>query len=118
YCKDKNTYMDMMYMPDAIQVIIQLMEADSHKLVHRNAYNISAISASPKIFAEKIKEYIPEFKIYYDVDPNKQKIAESWPNSINSSIATYEWGFKASFNLDKLTRDMLEKLTEKLIKNE
>lgn len=117
-CIDKNTYMDMMYMPDAIQAIIQLMEADSHKLVHRNAYNISAISASPKIFAEKIKEYIPEFKIYYDVDPNKQKIAESWPNSINSSIATYEWGFKASFNLDKLTRDMLEKLTEKLIKNE
>lgn len=110
-----NTYMDMMYMPDAIEAIIQLMEADSHQLVHRNAYNISAISASPECFARSIQKHIPEFEISYDIDPGKQSIADSWPNSIDDTCAREEWGFQATYNLDRLTKDMLEKVSEKQI---
>src|SRR5699024_692839 len=88
----ENTYMDMMYMPDALKAIVDLMEADPDKLKHRNAFNISAISAAPKDFAAAIREYIPEFTINYEVDPVRQRIAESWPNSIDTSAATEEWG--------------------------
>ncbi|WP_106495929.1 L-threonine 3-dehydrogenase [Lentibacillus sp. Marseille-P4043] len=107
----ENTYMDMMYMPDALNAIIQLMEADPSKLKHRNAFNISAISAAPEDFAKAIKKHIPEFSLQYDVDPGRQKIAESWPNSIDSSAATEEWGFKAAYDIDTMTKDMLEKLS-------
>jgi nucleoside-diphosphate-sugar epimerase len=107
---DPGTYMDMMYMPDALQAILQLMEADPGKLKHRNAYNISAISAAPEDFAKAIQKHIPDFKLTFDVDPVKQEIAESWPNSLDSSAATEEWGFKAEFDIDRMTTDMLEKL--------
>ncbi|WP_164216976.1 L-threonine 3-dehydrogenase [Virgibacillus sp. YIM 98842] len=110
---DAGTYMDMMYMPDALQAIMQLMEADPGKLKHRNAYNISAISAAPEDFAIAIRKHIPDFKLTYEVDPVKQKIAESWPNSMDSSAAREEWGFKAAYDIDAMTKDMLEKLRSK-----
>lgn len=109
----EGTYMDMMYMPDALNAIIQLMEADPAKLVHRNAFNISAISAAPEDFAQAIRQHIPEFNMAYDVDPVRQKIADSWPNSIDSSAAASEWGFDAEYDLEKMTGEMLEKIREK-----
>ncbi|MHB1653426.1 MAG: L-threonine 3-dehydrogenase [Desulfitobacteriaceae bacterium] len=110
----KGTYMDMMYMPDALDAIIKLMEADSTKLIHRNAYNVTAISAQPEDFAAEIKKYIPDFKLEYNVDPVRQAIADSWPNSIDPTAAKEEWGFTAEYDLSKLTSDMLKKLQEKI----
>ncbi len=110
----EGTYMDMMYMPDALQAIVDLMEADGSKLVHRNAFNISAMSFDPGEIAAEIKKHIPHFKMNYDVDPARQAIADSWPNAIDSSAAREEWGFKAEYDLAKMTVDMLEKLKRKL----
>ncbi|MFY9177281.1 MAG: L-threonine 3-dehydrogenase [Caldicoprobacterales bacterium] len=111
---EENTKMDMMYMPDAIDAIIDLMEADSSKLIHRNAFNITAMSFSPKEIAAEIKKFIPDFKIKYDIDPVRQAIAESWPNSIDATAAKEEWGFRAKYDLTSMTEDMLDKLSEKL----
>jgi len=110
----EGTYMDMMYMPDALQAIVDLMEADGSKLKHRNAFNITAMSFEPSQIAAEIKKHIPTFEMDYDVDPTRQAIADSWPNSIDSSAAVEEWGFKAQYNLEKMTIDMLEKLNRKL----
>ena len=104
------TYMDMMYMPDAIDAIVQLMEADSSKLIHRNAFNITAMSFKPEEIAASIKKFMPEFEIDYDVDPVRQEIANSWPNSIDPSAAKDEWDFAPKYDLDLMTIDMLEKL--------
>ncbi|NDI33248.1 L-threonine 3-dehydrogenase [Chengkuizengella sediminis] len=109
---DKGTYMDMMYMPDAIQAIIDLMEADSSQLLHRNAFNVTAMSVAPEDFEVEIKKYIPSFTMNYQVDSIKQSIAESWPNSIDATCAKEEWGFKAEYDLAKLTKDMLEKINK------
>ncbi|GIN86417.1 L-threonine 3-dehydrogenase [Heyndrickxia sporothermodurans] len=111
---DKGTYMDMMYMPDALNAIIDLMEADSTKLKHRNAFNITAMSFEPEQLAAEIKKHIPEFEMSYDVDPARQAIAKSWPNSIDPTAAQEEWGFKSEYDLAKMTVDMLEKLKIKL----
>ncbi|MBT2256499.1 L-threonine 3-dehydrogenase [Priestia megaterium] len=107
---DKGTYMDMMYMPDALNAVIQLMEADGSKLKHRNSFNVSAMSFDPEQMATEIRKTIPEFVLDYQVDPVRQAIAESWPNHIDSSCAIEEWGFKAEYNLEKMTREMLGKL--------
>jgi nucleoside-diphosphate-sugar epimerase len=107
---DKGTYMDMMYMPDALNAVIQLMEADGSKLKHRNSFNVSAMSFDPEQMATEIRKTIPEFVLNYQVDPVRQAIAESWPNHIDSSCAIEEWGFKAEYNLEKMTREMLGKL--------
>lgn len=112
----EGTYMDMMYMPDALQAIIDLMEADGEKLIHRNAFNISAMSFEPSQIAAEIKKHLPGFKMSYDVDPVRQAIADSWPNAIDSSAAIEEWGFKAQFDLSSMTIDMLEKLKKQLKK--
>ena len=109
----EGTYMDMMYMPDAINAIIQLMEADSSKLIHRNAFNITAMSFEPEQIAAAIKKHIPTFEMDYNVDPIRQGIANSWPNSIDPTAAIEEWGFKAEYDLAKMTADMLEKLSAK-----
>ncbi|WP_027724304.1 L-threonine 3-dehydrogenase [Tuberibacillus calidus] len=109
----EGTYMDMMYMPDALSAIIQLMEADPSELKHRNAFNITAFSAAPEDFANAIRRHIPDFTMDYDVDPVRQAIAESWPNSLDDSAAREEWGFKPEFDLDKMTEDMLSKLKVK-----
>lgn len=112
----EGTYMDMMYMPDALQAIVDLMEADPTKLLHRNAFNISSMSFEPSQIAAEIKKHIPSFKMDYAIDPVRQAIAESWPNAIDSSAATEEWGFKAEYDLQKMTIDMLEKLKMQLEK--
>jgi nucleoside-diphosphate-sugar epimerase len=111
---DKGTYMDMMYMPDALGAIIDLMEADPSKLIHRNAFNVTAMSFDPEELTAEIKKHIPGFEISYNVDPVRQAIADSWPNSIDASAAAEEWGFKARYDLTSMTSDMLEKLKGKL----
>lgn len=111
---DKGTYMDMMYMPDALDAIIDLMEADPAKLVHRNAFNVTAMSFDPEELAAEIKKHIPGFEMNYHVDPVRQAIADSWPNSIDASAASDEWGFKAKYDMSSMTADMLDKLKTKL----
>lgn len=111
---DKGTYMDMMYMPDALDAIVDLMEADPAKLIHRNAFNVTAMSFDPEELAAEIRKHIPAFELTYNVDPVRQGIADSWPNSIDASAAAAEWGFKAKYDLSRMTADMLEKLREKL----
>ncbi len=110
----EGTCMDMMYMPDALQAIIDLMEADADKLVHRNAFNVTAMSFEPEEIAASIRKHIPGFTLSYEVDPVRQAIADSWPDSIDASAAKNEWGFKAAYDLDMMTADMLEKLKQKL----
>jgi nucleoside-diphosphate-sugar epimerase len=113
-----DTKMDMMYMPDALQSIIDLMEYDPSKLVHRNAFNITAMNFTPKDISDEIKKHIPDFEITYNVDPIRQSIADSWPNSIDPTCAMVEWGFKVNYDLAKMTEDMLQKLKEKGINSE
>ncbi|EIA20614.1 L-threonine 3-dehydrogenase [Listeria fleischmannii] len=110
----EGTYMDMMYMPDAIDAIVTLLEADPSRLVHRNAFNITAMSFEPEQIAASIRKVIPDFKMEYDVDPVRQKIADSWPDSLDASCAKNEWDFNPKFDLDRMTHDMLEKLAKKL----
>lgn len=104
------TFMDMMYMPDALRAAIEIMEADPTKLVHRNAFNIASMSFDPEIIYNSIKEVIPDFKMTYKVDPLRQAIAESWPNSIDDTCAREEWGWKPEYDLNTMTKDMIEKL--------
>jgi nucleoside-diphosphate-sugar epimerase len=110
----KGTYMDMMYMPDALNAIVALMEADGSKLKHRNSFNVTAMSVDPEDIAAEIRKHIPDFELTYDVDPVRQSIADSWPNSLDASAAYEEWGFQAQYDLAKMTEDMLQKLREKL----
>ncbi|MCR8979966.1 L-threonine 3-dehydrogenase [Brevibacillus laterosporus] len=110
----KGTYMDMMYMPDALNAIIKLMEADASTLQHRNAFNVTAMSFEPEQIAQEIKKHIPTFEMNYQVDPIRQGIADSWPNSIDATAAKVEWGFKAEYDLEKMTTDMMAKLRDKL----
>ena len=113
----KGTSLDMMYMPDAIKAAINLMEANPDKLIHRNAFNVTAMQLKPEILEESIKKYIPEFTMDYEVDPLKQGIADSWPDSMDDSCAREEWGWKPDYNLESMTKDMLDKLSIKLLKN-
>lgn len=109
-----DTRLDMMYMPDAIQAMIQLMEADTKKLQHRNAFNVTAMSITPTEIAAEITKHIPDFVIDYDVDPIRQAIADSWPQSIDDSAARNEWGFAPRYDLEAMTADMLQELRAKL----
>ena len=111
------TYMDMMYMPDALRSVVQLMEADPAKLKHRNSFNIAAMSFDPEGLAAAIRQHIPDFRISYNVDPVKQAIADSWPDSMDDSCAREEWGWEPTYDLPAMTRDMIEKVREKLSKN-
>jgi len=108
------TFLDMMYMPDAIKAGIDLMEADPVRLKHRNAFNVTAMSFDPEIIAGAIRKHIPEFTIEYDVDPIKKAIAETWPNSMDDSAAREEWGWKHEYDLEAMTKDMLKVLSKKL----
>ncbi len=108
------TFLDMMYMPDAIKAAIDLMEAEPGTLKHRNAFNVSAMSFDPEIIAASIRRQIPEFTIDYDVDPVKQGIADTWPNNMNDSTARAEWGWQPEYDLEAMTKDMLEVLSKKL----
>ena len=108
------TFMDMMYMPDALRAAIEIMEADPSKFVHRNSFNIASMSFDPEIIYNKIKEYVPDFKMIYKLDPLRQAIADSWPDSLDDTCAREEWGWKPEYDLDAMTRDMLEKLETKI----
>ncbi|MCI5978596.1 MAG: NAD-dependent epimerase/dehydratase family protein [Bacteroidales bacterium] len=108
------TFMDMMYMPDALRAAILIMEADPTRLVHRNSFNIASMSFDPEIIAAKIRELVPGFRMVYDVDPLRQSIAESWPNSLDDSCARAEWDWRPQYDLDAMARDMIEKLRVKL----
>jgi len=110
----KGTFMDMMYMPDALDAVVKLMEADPAKLKHRNCFNVTAMSFDPEQLADSIRKYIPEFKLDYNVDPIRQGIADSWPNSLDDSCARAEWGYDPKFDLAAMTKDMLEKIKIKL----
>ena len=109
------TYMDMMYMPDALKAAVDLMQADPSRLKHRNSFNIASMSFEPEGLFRKIREYVPGLRVRYEVDPVRQAIANSWPDSMDDSCAREEWGWKPSFTLDQMTRDMLLHLREKLV---
>jgi nucleoside-diphosphate-sugar epimerase len=105
----EDTYLPMMYMPDAIRATIELMEADANKISVRTSYNLSGMSFSPADIAEEIKKYIPLFSISYKPD-YRQQIAETWPQSIDDSVARNDWGWKAAYDLAAMSSDMLENL--------
>lgn len=106
-----DTQLDMMYMPDAIDAAIRLMESGGAKLLHRNAYNVTAMSLTPEQLAAEIRKHIPEFTIAYKVDPIRQAIADSWPRHMNDSAARTEWGWRPKFDLAAMVSDMLRQLT-------
>lgn len=109
----KGTFLDMMYMPDALNACVELMEANPKKLIHRNSFNITAMSFDPEIIANEIKKHIPEFKMDYNENPVLQAIADSWPNKMDDSCAKNEWNWNPKYNLETMTIDMLEKIREK-----
>lgn len=109
-----DTCLDMMYMPDALRAMIELMEADPSHLIHRNAFNLSAMNFTPKEVAEEIRKYIPEFEIEYEIDPVRQAIADSWPNYMDDSCARQEWGWKPEYDLSKMTKEMITVLSKNL----
>jgi nucleoside-diphosphate-sugar epimerase len=105
----ENTYLPMMYMPDAIRSTIELMEADASSIKVRTSYNLSGMSFSPKEIFEEIKKHVPDFDIIYKPD-SRQDIANSWPQSIDDTVARKDWGWKEEFNLSAMVEDMLENL--------
>ena len=111
---EKGTFMDMMYMPDALDAMVDIMEADPSKLIHRNSFNVTAMSFDPEILYNTIKKYIPTFEMEYKPEPIKQAIANSWPNSLDDSCARNEWGWNPKYDLDKMSVDMIETLKIKL----
>lgn len=111
----KGTFMDMMYMPDALDAMVDIMEADPSKLIHRNSFNVTAMSFDPEIIYNAIKKYYPNFEMEYRFDPIRQAIADSWPNKMDDSCARNEWGWNPKYDLDKMTVDMIETLKKKLL---
>ncbi|MFL9483335.1 NAD-dependent epimerase/dehydratase family protein [Chitinophagaceae bacterium LWZ2-11] len=105
----EDTYLPMMYMPDAINATINLMEAPAENINIRTSYNIAGMSFSPKEIGAEIKKHIPDFEITYKPD-YRQSIADSWPASIDDSVARNDWGWKPEYDLSKMTGDMLENL--------
>ena len=112
----KGTLMDMMYIPDALRAVHELMEADPSKLKHRNAFNIASMSFAPEDVAAAIQKQMPAFTMEYEVNPTLQAIADSWPDQLDDSAAQEEWGWKAKYDLDTMTTDMLENLKKRLTK--
>lgn len=109
-----DTRLDMMYMPDAIAALIALMEADPGRLVHRNSFNVTAMNFTPEELAAEIRKHIPAFEIRYEIDPVRQGIADSWPNSLDCSAARAEWGFTPKYGLGAMVEDMLTKLKARI----
>jgi nucleoside-diphosphate-sugar epimerase len=107
------TFLDMMYMPDALEAAIQLMEVDPSKLKHRNSFNVTAMSFCPEMIAAEIMKHLPDFVIGYEIDPIKQSIADSWPNKMDDSCARGEWGWNPKYDLTMMAADMLRGIKEK-----
>ena len=108
------TFMDMMYMPDALRAAVEIMEADPTRLVHRNSFNVTAMSFDPEIIAGVVKELVPGFEMEYELDPLRQKIADSWPDSLDDTCAREEWDWKPQYDLRTMAKDMIENLEAKL----
>ncbi|MBR1957700.1 MAG: NAD-dependent epimerase/dehydratase family protein [Tidjanibacter sp.] len=113
-----DVYMDMMYMPDALKAIVDLMEADPQWLRHRNSFNVTAMSFTPEIIAAEIRKHIPEFTMDYAVDPVKEQISRSWPNKLDDTCAREEWGWSPDWDLASMVEDMLRAVRAKLGKNQ
>lgn len=111
---EPHTRLDMMYMPDAMKASIEVMEVAPSRLVHRNAFNVTAMNFTPEELAAEIRKHIPGFVIDYHVDPVRQAIADSWPNSLDDSAAREEWDWEPEFSLSAMVEDMLVNLTKKL----
>ncbi len=105
-----DTRLDMMYMPDAVRAMIELMEADAGRLIHRNAFNLTAMNFTPEELAAEIRGHIPGFTIDYEPDPVRQAIADSWPRSVDDSAARAEWDWRPDYDLGAMVADMLDKL--------
>ncbi len=105
----EDTFLPMMYMPDAIRATIELMEAPAGKISIRTSYNISGMSFSPKEIAQELIKHIPEFKVSYLPD-YRQTIADSWPQSIDDSVARNDWSWREEYNLQKMTEDMIKNI--------
>ena len=108
-----DTQLDMMYMPDGVRAAIEVMEADPASLLHRNAFNVTAMQLTPRSLTEMIRKHIPDFEIDYDIDPVKQNIADSWPQRLDDSAAREEWGWAPQYDAESMVADMLQKLSEK-----
>lgn len=108
------TFMDMMYMPDALNAAVHIMEANPDRLIHRNSFNIASMSFDPEMIYAAIREYYPDFQMEYEVDPLKQAIADSWPNSLDDTCAREEWDWQPEYDLPRMTQDMLSVLKKRL----
>jgi len=108
-----DTCLEMMYMPDAVRAMIEVMEADPARLRHRNAFNVTAMSFTPAQLADEVRQHVPDFTIDYQVDPVRQAIADSWPDSLDDTAARTEWGWAPAFDLAAMTVDMLDTLRAK-----
>ena len=109
-----DTYLPMMYMPDCIKSIIDLANADASRLRHHADFNVNSMSFTPAQLADAIKQRIPDFTIDYEIDPLRQAIADSWPDSLDDSTAREEWGWQPEYDLDSMVDDMLKNLREML----
>ncbi len=114
---EPDTRMDMMYMPDAIRGILELMEAPSEKLIHRNAFNISSMHFTPAELADAIRVHIPGFEIHYAPDPLRQAIADSWPTRLDDSEAREQWGWRPEYELPDTVADMFRGLRNRLARH-
>lgn len=114
----KDTYMDMLYMPDALQATTQLMEADPSKLVHRNSFNVTSMSFTPEELFTAIKKRVPSFTWDYNVDPVKAQISASWPDCLDDTCARQEWGWNPKWGMDEMIDDMLAACRKKVEKGE
>ena len=102
------TFMDMMYMPDALKACVDIMNADPSRLIHRNGFNVASMSFDPEIILASIRQYYPDFKMRYEIDPVRQSIADSWPDKLDDSCAREEWDWNPSYDLDSMTQDMIK----------
>lgn len=107
---ERGTQLDMMYMPDAVRAAMEVMEADASRLVHRNAFNVTAMQLTPERLGEAIRRHLPDFELDFDPDPLRQSIADSWPNRLDDSAAREEWDWRPHYDLDAMTDDLLRKI--------
>lgn len=111
---DRGTQLDMMYMPDAVRAAMELMEADATRLVHRNAFNVTAMQLTPERLGDAIRRHLPHFELDFDPDPMRQAIADSWPRSLDDSAAREEWDWRPEYDLDTMTADLLARVQSRL----
>jgi len=109
-----DTCLDMMFMPDAIRAMVELMAAEEGRLKHRNAFNITAMSFTPEDLAAEVRKHIPGFVMEYEIDPVRQAIADSWPRSLDDSAARAEWDWAPAYDIAAMTKEMLDVLGAKL----